>query len=158
MSIWTDYTAEFAVCSCIIVKVGIRHTVSPNLMLILSTYRVVLHPSYLQKVFSCIIFLKERYSFMVLSPQKSRAAGDTPWAELKSDEHLSADHEQNTDTWCGFTYRLQFRIMIGIFYSWDRSIFQYQTMCKSSIELGLVYKTFINKHTWETPNIYIFCY
>ncbi len=30
-------------------KVGITHTVSPNLMLILSTYRVVLHPSYLQK-------------------------------------------------------------------------------------------------------------
>ncbi len=38
---------------------------------------------------------------MVLSPQKSRAAGDTPWAELKSDEHLSADREQNTDTWLG---------------------------------------------------------
>ncbi len=30
--------------------------------------------------------------------------------------------------------------MTGIFYSWDRSIFQYQTMCKSSVELGLVYK------------------
>ncbi len=29
--------------------------------------------------------------------------------------------------------------------------FQYQTMCKSSVELGLVYKTFVNKHTWETP-------
>ncbi len=40
--------------------------------------------------------------------------------------------------------------MTGIFYSWDRSIFQYQTMRKSSVELGLVYKTFINKHTWET--------
>ncbi len=40
--------------------------------------------------------------------------------------------------------------MTGIFYSWDCSIFQYQTMCKSSVELGLVYKTFVNKHTWET--------
>ncbi len=38
-----------------------------------------------------------------------------------------------------------------IFYSWDHSIFQYQTMCKSSVEPGLVYKTFINKHTCETP-------
>ncbi len=56
-----------------------------------------------------------------------------------------------TDIWCRFTYRLQFWIMTGIFYSWDRSIFQYQTMCKSSIELGLVYKTFIIKHAWETP-------
>ncbi len=36
--------------------------------------------------------------------------------------------------------------MTGIFYSWDCSIFQYQTMCKSSVELGLVYKTFVNKH------------
>ncbi len=35
--------------------------------------------------------------------------------------------------------------MTGIFYSWDRSIiFQYQTMCKSSVELGLVYKTLVN--------------
>ncbi len=33
----------------------------------------------------------------------------------------------------------------------DRSIFQYQTMCNSSVELGLVYKTFVNKHTNETP-------
>ncbi len=40
--------------------------------------------------------------------------------------------------------------MTGIFYSWDCSIFQYQTMCKSSVELGLVYKTFVNKHTCET--------
>ncbi len=56
-------------------------------MLILSTYRVVLHPSYLQKVFSFIIFIKERYSFTVLS-EKSRALGGAPWAELKSDEHL----------------------------------------------------------------------
>ncbi len=29
-------------------------------------------------------------------------------------------------------------------------MFQYQTMRKSSVELSLVYKTFINKHTWET--------
>ncbi len=42
------------------VKGDITHKVSPNLMLILSTYRVVLQPSYLQKVFSFIIFIKER--------------------------------------------------------------------------------------------------
>ncbi len=119
-------------------------------MLILSTYRVVLHPSYLQKVFTFIIFIKERYSFTILS-EKSRAPGSAPWAELKSDEHLSTDRQQNTDIWCRFTYRLQFWIMTRIFYSWDRSIFQYQTMCKSSVELGLVSKTFINKHAWETP-------
>ncbi len=40
--------------------------------------------------------------------------------------------------------------MTGILYSWVRFIFQYQTMRKSSIELGLVYKTFVNKHTWKT--------
>ncbi len=49
------------------IKGGITHTVSPNLMLILSPYRVVLHPSYLQKVFSFIIFIKERYSFTILA-------------------------------------------------------------------------------------------
>ncbi len=108
-------------------------------MLILSTYRVVLHPSYLQKVFSFIIFIKERYSFTILS-EKSRAPGGVPWAELKSDEHLSADREQNTDIWCHFTYCLQFWIMTGIFYSWDRSIFQYQTMCKSSVNWALFIK------------------
>ncbi len=59
-------------------------------MLILSTYRAVLHPSYLQKVFSFIVFIKERYSFTILS-EKSRAPGcGAQWAELKSDEHLSA--------------------------------------------------------------------
>ncbi len=63
------------------IKGGITHTVSPNFMLILSTYRVVLHPSYLQKVFSFIIFIKEIYSFTILSI-KSRAPGGTPWAEL----------------------------------------------------------------------------
>ncbi len=41
--------------------------------------------------------------------------------------------------------------MTGICYSWDLSIFQFQTMHKSSVELGLVYKTFVSKHTWETP-------
>ncbi len=40
--------------------------------------------------------------------------------------------------------------MTRIFYSWDCSIFQYQTMCKSSVELGLVYKTFAKKDTRET--------
>ncbi len=78
-------------------KGDLTHTVSPNLMLILSTYRVVLHPSYLQKVFSLIIFIKERYRFTILS-EKSRAPGGVSWAELKSegvswaelksDEHL----------------------------------------------------------------------
>ncbi len=66
------------------VKGDLTHTVSPNLMLILSTYRVVLHPSYLQKVFSFIIFIKERYRFTIFS-EKSRAPGGVPWAELKSE-------------------------------------------------------------------------
>ncbi len=68
-------------------------------MLILSTYRVVLHPSYLQKVFSFIIFIKKRYSFTIRS-ENSRAPRGAQWAELKSDEHLSADCQQNTDIWC----------------------------------------------------------
>ncbi len=76
-------------------------------MLISSTYRVVLHPSYLQKVFILIIF-------SILS-EKSRAPGGAPWAELKSDEYLRADRQQNRDIWCRFTYRLHFWIMI--FYS-----------------------------------------
>ncbi len=59
------------------VKGDLTHTVSPNLMLILSTYRVVLHPSYLQKVFSFIIFIKERYRFTILS-EKNRAPGGVP--------------------------------------------------------------------------------
>ncbi len=94
--------------SLFIFKGALTHTVSPNLMLILSTYRVVLHPSYLQKVFSFIIFIKERYRFTILS-EKSRApwrravwaelksegvswaelkSEGVLWAELKSDEHL----------------------------------------------------------------------
>ncbi len=74
-----------------------------------------------------------------------------PWAELKIDKHLRTDCQQNTDIWCHFTYNLQFWIMTGIFYSGAHSIFQYQTICKSNVELGLVYKTFINIHTCETP-------
>ncbi len=70
-----------------VLKGDLTHTVSPNLMLILSTYRVVLHPSYLQKVFRFIIFIKERYRFTILS-EKSRAPGGVSWAELKSEEHL----------------------------------------------------------------------
>ncbi len=108
------------ICKCYIksqLKGGITHTVSPNLMLILSTYRVVLHPSYLQKVFSFIIFIKERYSFTIFSEKKPSSwrravwaelksegvswaelnSEGVSWAELKSDEHLSADHQQNTD-------------------------------------------------------------
>ncbi len=46
---------------------------------------------------------------MILS--NSRAPGGVPWAELKSEEHLSADHQQNRDIWCRFTYHLQFWIM-----------------------------------------------
>ncbi len=61
----------------VVIKGDLTHTVSPNLMLILSTYRVVLHPSYLQKVFSFIIFIKERYRFTILS-EKSRAPGGVP--------------------------------------------------------------------------------
>ncbi len=74
----------------IMLKGGITHTVSPNLMLILSTFRVVLHPSYLQKVFSFIIFIKERYSFTILSEKSRAPGGGAPWAELKRDEYLSA--------------------------------------------------------------------
>ncbi len=44
--------------------------------------------------YSIIIFITERYSFTVLS-ENSRAPGGAPWAELKSDEHLSANHQQN---------------------------------------------------------------
>ncbi len=65
-------------------------------MLILSTYKVALHPSYLKRVFSFIIIIKERYSFTILS-KNSPAPRGVPWAELKSDEHLSADCQQNTD-------------------------------------------------------------
>ncbi len=74
---------------------GTQHTVSPNLMLTLSTYSVVSHPSYLWRV----------------------------------------------------------RIMTGVFYRWDSSIFQYQTMCKSSTELGRIKHvteiTGTNKHLWN---------
>ncbi len=83
-------------------------------MLILSTYRVVLHPSCVQTVFSLIISIQERYSFTILS-ENSRAPGGAPWAELKSDEHLSTDHQQNAEIWCCLTYHLQFWIMTGIF-------------------------------------------
>ncbi len=93
--------------SSTIFKEDLPHTVSPNIMLILSTYKVALHPSYLQRVFSFIIIVKEIYSFTILS-ENSPAPGGAPWAELKSDEHLSTDCQQNTDIWCCFTYRLQF--------------------------------------------------
>ena len=56
------------------IKGGVSHTVSANLMLILSTSRVTMHPSYLRKVFSFIIFIKERYAVPSLS-EKSRAPG-----------------------------------------------------------------------------------
>jgi len=46
-------------------------------MLILSTYRVVLHRSYLRKVFSFIIFIKDTYAVPSLS-EKSRAPGGVP--------------------------------------------------------------------------------
>ncbi len=71
-----------------IIKGDLTHTVSPNLMLILSTYRVVLHPSYLQKVFSFIIFIKERYRFTIPLRKKPSSWRRVVWAELKSDEHL----------------------------------------------------------------------
>ncbi len=56
-------------------KGDLTHTVSPNLMLILSTYRVVLHPLYIQKVFSFVIFIKERYIFTILSRKKPAPGG-----------------------------------------------------------------------------------
>ncbi len=92
-------------------------------MLILSTYRVV-HPSYLQNVFSFIIFIKERYRFTILS-EKSRAPGGAPWVELKSDEHLSGITNKTQTFDAVSNGNLQFWIMTGIFYSWDCSIFQY---------------------------------
>ncbi len=79
------------VCSAaghnILLKGDLTHTVSPNLMLILSTYRVVLHPSYLQKVFSFIIYKRkiQIYDSLRKKPSSWRRA---VWAELKSDEHL----------------------------------------------------------------------
>ncbi len=57
------------------VKEDATHTVSANLMLILSR------------------FIKERYSFTILS-ENSRVPGGEPWAELKSREHLWADWQQ----------------------------------------------------------------
>ncbi len=122
-------------------KGGITHTVSPNLMLILSTYRVVLHPSYLQKGFSFIIFIKERYSFTILS-EKSRAPGGVSWAELKSDEHLSADRQPNTDIWCRFTYHVQFWIMTGIFIAGTAPSFIIKRCANSASNWAL----FINVH------------
>ncbi len=41
-------------------------------------------------VFSLIRFIKERYSFTILS-ENSRAPGGEHWAELKSGEHFRAD-------------------------------------------------------------------
>ncbi len=92
--------------------------------------------------------------------ENSPAPGGMLWAELKSHKHLCDDCQQSTNIWCRFTYRLWFRIMTDIFYRWECSIFQYQTMCKSSFELGLVCKTFVikmtetNKHTCETPLLF----
>ncbi len=63
---------------------------------------------------------------------------------------LERNHQQNR-------HLMPFHLLSAVLnhdrdiYSWDCSIFQYQTMCKSSVELGLVYKTFVNKHIWETP-------
>ncbi len=83
----------------------------------------------------------------MILPKKSRVPGGVPWAKLNIDKHLHADCQLNTDIWCRFTSCLLFWIMTGIFYSWDRSICHYLMMCKSSVKLGLVSKTFINKHT-----------
>ncbi len=76
---------------------------------------------------------------MILSEKSRAPGGGTSWPELKSDEHLSAITSK-TYIWCRFIYHLLFWIITRIYYSWDCSIFQYQTMRKSSVELGLVYK------------------
>ncbi len=62
-------------------KGGITHTVSPNLMIILSTYRVVLHPSYLQKVLRKI----QLYDSLRKQPSSWRLAvgGAKEWRALK---------------------------------------------------------------------------
>ncbi len=44
------------------ITVSRHNTVSANLMLIMSTYRVVLHISYFWRVFSFVKFIKDRYS------------------------------------------------------------------------------------------------
>ncbi len=63
-------------------------TVSPKLMLILSTYRVVLHPSYLQNFFSFIIFIKERqfYNFLRNKAEllEATVGGAKEWRALKA--------------------------------------------------------------------------
>ncbi len=59
----------------------------------LTTYRIVLHSSYLQKVFSFIIVLSYFIIFIYSStilPQKCQAPGGTPWVD-----HSSADYQQN---------------------------------------------------------------
>ncbi len=64
----------------------------------LTTYRIVLHSSYLQKVFSFIIVLSYFIIFIYSStilPKKCQAPGGTPWAELNSDDYSSADYQQN---------------------------------------------------------------
>ncbi len=76
-------------------KGDITHSFTQSHVNLESTYRVVLHPSYLQKVFSLIIFIKERNSFTILS--EKRLSGGAPWAKLKSYGHLSVDRQQNRD-------------------------------------------------------------
>jgi len=63
-------------------------------MLILSTYRVTVHPSYLRKVFSFVIFIKDRYAKPSL-PKKAEileaCLRSVPWVELKSHERTNWD-------------------------------------------------------------------
>ncbi len=100
-----------------------------------STYGVVLHPWYLRRVFSFIRFIKERH----------RKTQPSSWRRAMGGAKESCAFVCWLPTkkaiWCSFTYSLRFRIMTGIFFRWDCSIIQYQTMCKSRVELGLVYKT-----------------
>ncbi len=71
-----------------------------------------------KKVFSCIsfiIFIKERYSFTILSKKKTSSWWWHAVGGAKEWWALERDHQQNSYIWCRFTYRLQFWIMTGSF-------------------------------------------
>ncbi len=85
---------------------------------------------------------------MILS-EKSRAPGGVPWAELKSDEHLWADCQQKHRHLMPFTTICSSESWPVSFIAGTLHLSVSNDVCKSSVELGLVYKTFVNKHTWE---------
>ncbi len=56
-------------------------------------------------------------------------------------KHLSADRQQNTDIWCPFTYES----WPGSFIAETAPSFSIKRYAKYSVELGLVYKTFVQQ-------------